>query len=77
MSKYPKQSNKQGGTLLKMACCDCGLVHSVTFGVSKQGDISLCFNRDNRATAQMRRRKWPYLVSPRKNDKWIMVRIKK
>lgn len=40
----------------KMACCDCGLVHKVKFRVEK-GLLQLKLDRDNRATAAMRRHK--------------------
>ena len=37
-------------------CCDCGLVHNVTMLDSKH-KIKIIMNRDNRATAQIRRYK--------------------
>jgi hypothetical protein len=59
----------------KMACCDCGLVHTIDFEVVVQGPdkaggmwaakkprnkkklrVILTVHRDNRATAQLRRR---------------------
>lgn len=41
---------------LKIACCDCGLVHKFEFKVVK-GTIYAKAWRDNRATAQKRRHK--------------------
>lgn len=38
-----------------MACCDCGLVHRLDFRI-KDGRVQLRARRDNRATAQLRRR---------------------
>ena len=38
-----------------MACCDCGLVHRLDFRV-KDGRAQFRARRDNRATAQLRRR---------------------
>lgn len=38
----------------KLACCDCGLVHTLDFRVSK-GRIQFRVFRHNRATATMRR----------------------
>ena len=40
----------------KMACCDCGLVHRLRFTV-EGSDLILQGWRDNRATAQLRRRR--------------------
>jgi hypothetical protein len=40
----------------KMACCDCGLVHVMNFRIRK-GRVQLQAFRDNRATAQIRRRR--------------------
>jgi hypothetical protein len=44
----------------KMACCDCGLVHSLDFRVikyanGKRAKIQFRAFRDNRATANIRR----------------------
>lgn len=38
----------------KMACCDCGLVHTVDFRIFK-GRIQLRMFRNNRSTGQVRR----------------------
>ena len=38
----------------KMACCDCGLVHSMDFRV-KEGRAQFRVFRNNRSTALMRR----------------------
>lgn len=40
----------------KMACCDCGLVHTVNFRIHKN-KIQLQAFRNNRATGQHRRNK--------------------
>jgi hypothetical protein len=40
---------------LDLACCDCGLVHRVRLRVRK-GRLEVCFTRDNRKTAAMRRK---------------------
>lgn len=40
----------------KMACCDCGLVHRMRFRV-KGSTLVIQGWRDNRATAQIRRKK--------------------
>jgi len=41
----------------KMACCDCGLVHNMQFRIDDKGQINFRAQRNNRATAQMRRKK--------------------
>jgi len=38
----------------RMACCDCGLVHTMNFRVVN-GRAQFCIFRDNRKTAAMRR----------------------
>lgn len=38
----------------KLACCDCGLVHTMDFRIHN-GRIQMRAERDNRATANMRR----------------------
>lgn len=42
--------------VFKIACCDCGLVHTWRLG-KKRGVYGFRVKRDARATAQMRRRK--------------------
>lgn len=49
----------------RMRCCDCGLVHVMTFRIMKdtpkKGMLSVKFKatRDNRSTAAIRRNKYP------------------
>ena len=75
MGRYPKQPNIVSEVgLVQFACCDCGLVHKMGFSVDKKGVLSLGYVRDNRATAQLRRGKFPYLKSPQNGDKWKMMR---
>ena len=76
--KYTKQCNvKVEVGIVCLACCDCGLVHKMGFVDDGKGILRLDFERDNRATAQLRRGTFPYLKSPLKNDRWIMKRRKK
>lgn len=42
----------------KMACCDCGLIHRMDFAV-RGGKVIFRAVRDNRATANRRRRMKP------------------
>ena len=75
--KYPKQPNvKPKVGLVQLACCDCGLVHTMGFTTGDRGILTLDFERDNRATAQLRRGCFAYLKNPQKKDKWEMVRKK-
>lgn len=64
MARYPKvqagewvQPTRKG---YKMACCDCGLVHTLDFILVPYGDgkrkIRFRAFRDNRATAAKRRK---------------------
>ena len=59
--KYEKLADGYGFTFnadevtLKMACCDCGLVHYMGITVLKNGNVSVGFKRDRRATGQLRR----------------------
>lgn len=39
----------------KMACCDCGLVHTMEFRVNEDGWAQFRVRRNNRATGQVRR----------------------
>ena len=76
-SKYPKQPNVKADVyLINQACCDCGLVHKMGFSVNKEGIVTIAYERENRATAQLRRGEFPYLKNPLKNDKWKLVRRK-
>ena len=43
------------GQVIRLACCDCGLVHRVAVAMEDNGNIGLAFTRDKRATAQKRR----------------------
>lgn len=73
--KYPKQENSKPDVgLVNLACCDCGLVHRMGFTIDGEGILRLDYERDNRATAQLRRGKFAYLKNPQKKDKWKMVR---
>ena len=40
---------------LKLACCDCGLVHTISFRKKDPGSLQFKVYRDNRATAGVRR----------------------
>ena len=39
----------------KHCCCDCGLVHKVYFKIINKSNLEARFERDERATGQIRR----------------------
>jgi len=62
MSKYTKVEDGDTNSLniknnewIKFACCDCGMVHSITFKYEKD-ILYYTMTQDPRASAQMRRR---------------------
>lgn len=79
-SKYPRLTD--GGAvelnakdnILHFACCDCGLVHRIAFGVDGQ-EVGIAMERDNRATAQLRRHKFGDLHHPTRKDKFAIIRM--
>ncbi len=59
--KYTQRYDGEGwavksGKVHRMACCDCGLVHDVVMVHENGGDIGIAVKRNNRATAQRRRK---------------------
>jgi len=64
MSKYHRYHDGESqiidtkGELLKLACCDCGLVHYVAVTIIDDSLVKLQFVQDKRATGQLRRHKW-------------------
>lgn len=78
MTKYKKHSNGDGvpistDSTIKLACCDCGLVHIIQFFGTSQG-LDMAHWRDNRATAQLRRYNYGNLQRPGK--KYLLKKIK-
>jgi hypothetical protein len=66
--KYPRLTDGEGielkphkrkGTfeLLKFMCCDCGLVHFLSFAIEKNGNLGMAVRRHPRATAAARRKR--------------------
>lgn len=59
--QYNKLADGKGFTFnpeevtLKMACCDCGLVHYMGITVLPDKSVSVGFKVDKRATGQLRR----------------------
>ncbi len=50
------QALKTKGANMNLACCDCGLVHNIVF-IPLKTRMKIYFWRDNRRTANRRRRK--------------------
>lgn len=61
MAKYAKLPDDMGWLVnteeetLKIACCDCGLVHYIGITIKDDKNIMIGFKRARRATAQLRR----------------------
>lgn len=49
---------KPGKNNLHLMCCDCSLIHIISIEMTKNKKIKLTLNRDNRATAQARRKRY-------------------
>lgn len=60
MKSYPVLQNGEGLSIdptkeiLKLACCDCGLVHNIAFAI-EDGLLGIAMERNIRATGQIRR----------------------
>lgn len=60
--KYKQRTDGEGfeipsNTLYRIACCDCGLVHDVVIVSNDRKPVGIAFRRNNRATAQKRRKR--------------------
>jgi hypothetical protein len=60
-AKYTKRTDGEGwdvpsGQIYRIACCDCGLVHDFVFVSSNGEPIGIAARRNERATAQRRRK---------------------
>lgn len=67
MTKYHKYKDGDSQIInaenetLKLACCDCGLVHYIGITVVGNSLVKLQFVKDRRATAQLRRNNYGLL----------------
>jgi len=76
VSKYKKQQGRVPKIgIVALACCDCGLVHTMGFTIEKDNKLRIDYERNARATAQLRRGKFPSLKTG--SGKWKMVRLEK
>ena len=82
MARYPKLKNYEGfdidpkETIIRFACCDCGLVHDMRVEiVSKKRvrRVQLTYRRCNRGTAQLRRHNFGNLQT-KSIGRWRMRR---
>lgn len=60
MTRYIQRKDGEGwaqkaGEVFRIACCDCGLVHDLVV-TNGRGQVGIAARRNNRATAQRRRR---------------------
>ena len=60
-AKYSQRFDGEGfevplNEVYRLRCCDCALVHDVVF-VYKHGKLGMAVRRNNRATAQSRRKR--------------------
>jgi len=54
--------------ILRVACCDCGLIHSLAFAIEDNGNLGIAVKLEKRRTAAHRRsRKFKGLKLPRKS----------
>lgn len=51
----PHKQIKGAFELLKFMCCDCGLVHTMSFAIEENGNLGIAMERNQRATAAARR----------------------
>ncbi len=78
--KYKKLGDGRGFTFnseevtLKMACCDCGLVHYMGVTILEDKNVSVGFKRDSRATGQLRRHNYGNLSQDGKLLYWLKSR---
>jgi len=59
--KYIQRYDEEGfevpsGQIVRIACCDCGLVHDIVFVSQDNLSIGVAARRNSRATGQRRRR---------------------
>jgi hypothetical protein len=63
--------------VFKFVCCDCGLAHTMAMipASDDSGVIGISIERDNRVTAQLRRRRYGRLQRPARRDKFVLIRM--
>lgn len=53
----PEKRIKGAFKWLNLMCCDCGLVHTMSFAIEKNGNLGIAMKRNQRATAAARKHK--------------------
>jgi len=77
MTKYKKyhdgdfQILDTKGDLLKLACCDCALVHYIGITIIDDSLVKLQFVQDRASTAQLRRRNYGFCQQGEKNYRLV------
>lgn len=51
----PRGRKGRAWQVLRLACCDCGLIHSVAFAIEDNGNLGIAVRMEKRATAAHRR----------------------
>ena len=61
------------GEILKLACCDCGLVHFIGITIVDDSLVKVQFVQDKQASVQLRRHNYGFLQQ-REKDGYRMIR---
>lgn len=61
--------------ILRLACCDCGLVHSFAFRVYRGGTLGIAVKQEARVTAQLRRHSYGSLQQGEGDHKYALTRL--
>jgi hypothetical protein len=51
----PRRRSKRAWQLLRVACCDCGLIHTLAFAIERNGNLGIAVRIEKRRTAAHRR----------------------
>lgn len=53
----PRGRKGRAWQILRVACCDCGLIHSLAFAIEDNGNLGIAVRLEKRRTAAHRRNK--------------------
>lgn len=51
----PRGRKGRAWQVLRVACCDCGLIHSLAFAIEDNGNLGIAVRLEKRSTAAHRR----------------------
>ena len=51
----PRGRKGKAWQILRIACCDCGLIHSMAFAIESNGNLGIAVRLEKRRTAAHRR----------------------